>query len=77
MASIGVRPTVEDAGRVLLEVHCLAWPDSLGTDGAYGRHISVSLLHKLHDERKYDSLDALQAGIARDTADAQAWFDQR
>ena len=77
VASIGVRPTVEDAGRVLLEVHCLAWPDSLGTDGAYGRHISVSLLHKLHDERRYDSLDALQAGIARDTADAQAWFDQR
>ncbi|HEY2929181.1 bifunctional riboflavin kinase/FAD synthetase, partial [Piscinibacter sp.] len=28
VASLGVRPTVEDAGRVLLEVHCLEWPES-------------------------------------------------
>ena len=77
VASLGVRPTIEDAGRVLLEVHCLQWPAALDTEGAYGRLISVQLLHKLHDERKYDSLDALQAGIAQDTADARAWFDTR
>ena len=80
VASLGVRPTVEDAGRVLLEVHCLDWPDGLAGDGpgsAYGRLVSVRLLHKLHDERKYDSLDALQAGITQDTADAQAWFAAR
>ena len=74
VASLGVRPTVEDAGRVLLEVHCLDWPAGLGENGAYGRLVSVDLLHKLHDERKYDSLDALRAGIARDSADARAWF---
>jgi riboflavin kinase/FMN adenylyltransferase len=80
VASLGVRPTVEDAGRVLLEVHCLDWPASLGADGsdtAYGRLVSVRLLHKLHDERKYDSLEALTAGIAQDTADARAWFAGR
>ena len=77
VASLGVRPTVEDAGRVLLEVHCLRWPPALATEGAYGRCVSVQLLHKLHDERKYDSLDALQAGIAQDTADARAWFAAR
>jgi riboflavin kinase / FMN adenylyltransferase len=80
VASLGVRPTVEDAGRVLLEVHCLEWPAALGPDGsdtAYGRPVRVRLLHKLHDERKYDSLDALQAGIAQDTADARAWFAAR
>ena len=74
VASLGVRPTVEDAGRVLLEVHCLQWPADLESNGAYGRLVSVDLLHKLHDERKYDSLDALQAAIAQDTADATAWF---
>ncbi len=74
VASLGVRPTVEDAGRVLLEVHCLDWPAGMDTEAAYGRCISVSLLHKLHDERKYPSLDALQAGIAQDTADARAWW---
>ena len=74
VASLGVRPTVEDAGRVLLEVHCLHWPADLDANGAYGRLVSVDLLHKLHDERKYESLDALQAAIAQDTADAKAWF---
>ena len=77
VASLGVRPTVEDSGRVLLEVHCLDWPAPLGAEGAYGRRISVSLLHKLHDERRYDSLDALTTGIAQDRADALAWFDRR
>jgi riboflavin kinase/FMN adenylyltransferase len=73
VASLGVRPTVEDAGRVLLEVHCLDWPAALGPDGGYGRPLRVDLLHKLHDELKYDSLEALREGIARDTEAARAW----
>lgn len=73
VASLGVRPSVEDAGRVLLEVHCLDWPAELGADGGYGRVVRVELLHKLHDEVRYPSLPALQEGIARDTADAAAW----
>ena len=73
VASLGVRPTVEDAGRVLLEVHCLDWPAGLGEEAGYGQLLKVELLHKLHDERKYGSLDELRDGIARDTADAIAW----
>jgi riboflavin kinase/FMN adenylyltransferase len=74
VASLGVRPTVEDAGRVLLETHCLDWPDHLGPEAGYGELISVELLHKLHDERRYESLEALRAGIAQDEADARAWL---
>ncbi len=74
VASLGVRPSVEDAGRVLLEVHALRWPDALGSEGGYGRLLRVELLHKLHDELKYDSLEALRAGIARDTDEARAWL---
>ena len=77
VASLGVRPTVEDAGRVLLEVFCLDWPTELGSDGGYGRVVQVELMHKLHDERRYDGLDALKAGIAQDVADARAWFGLR
>jgi riboflavin kinase / FMN adenylyltransferase len=73
VASLGVRPTVEDGGRVLLEVHCLDWPAALATDAGYGRCLRVDLLHKLHDERKYPSLEALREGIARDRDDALAW----
>ena len=77
VASLGVRPTVEDAGRVLLEVHALHWPEHLGMNGGYGHLLRVDLLHKLHDELKYDGLQALQEGIARDTEEARAWFALR
>ncbi|TCP19606.1 bifunctional riboflavin kinase/FAD synthetase [Simplicispira metamorpha] len=78
VANLGIRPSLDpndaNGGRVLLETHCLDWPAHLGSEGAYGKIIRVELLHKLHDELKYDSLDALTAGIARDCADARAWF---
>jgi riboflavin kinase/FMN adenylyltransferase len=72
VASLGRRPTVEDAGRVLLEVHCLEWP--LGLEGGYGKLARVELLHKLRDEAKYDGLEALTAAIAADTATARAFL---
>jgi riboflavin kinase / FMN adenylyltransferase len=77
VASLGVRPTVEDSGRVLLETHCLDWPAALGLEAGYGRCVRVELLHKLHDELKYASMDDLKAGIARDEANARAWFAAR
>ena len=78
VANLGVRPSLDpddvNGGRVLLETHCLQWPDHLGTDGAYGKIIRVELLHKLHGERKYDGLDALTRGIAKDCDDARGWL---
>ncbi|MFT3812482.1 MAG: bifunctional riboflavin kinase/FAD synthetase [Acidovorax sp.] len=78
VANLGVRPSLDphdvNGGRVLLETHCLDWPAHLGTEGAYGKIVRVELLHKLHDELKYDGLDALTAGIARDCDDARAYF---
>jgi riboflavin kinase/FMN adenylyltransferase len=75
VASLGRRPTVDDSGRVLLEVYCLDWPAALGVDGGYGRVVSVELLHKLRDEAHYDGLEALTAAIRQDTADARAYLD--
>ena len=72
VASLGRRPTVDDSGRVLLEVHCFAWPAALGVEGGYGRLVRVELLHKLRDEARYDSLAELTDAIARDAADARA-----
>jgi riboflavin kinase/FMN adenylyltransferase len=74
VASLGVRPTVEDAGRVLLEVHCLDWPAGLGTDGGYGKLVRVELLHKLRDEARYDGLEALTAAIGQDVVNARSWL---
>jgi riboflavin kinase / FMN adenylyltransferase len=78
VANLGVRPSLDPAdgngGRVLLETYCLDWPPSLGPEGGYGKIIRVELLHKLHDERKYDGLDTLTKGIYQDCDDARAWF---
>jgi riboflavin kinase/FMN adenylyltransferase len=78
VANLGVRPSVDprdvNGGRVLLETFVLDWPASLGPEGGYGKIIRVELLHKLHDELRYDGLDALQAGIARDCDAARAFF---
>ena len=82
VANMGVRPSLDpndvNGGRVLLETHVLDWPADLSSrlpDGeAYGKIIRVDLLHKLHDELKYDGLDALTEGIARDCDAARDWF---
>jgi len=74
VASLGVRPTVEDAGRVLLEVHCLDWPAGLGINGAYGKLVRVELLHKLRDEARFEGLPALTAAIRQDVEAARAFL---
>ena len=78
VANLGVRPSLDandvNAGRVLLETHCLDWPAELGREEAYGKIVRVELLHKLHDELRYASLEALTAGIAKDGRDARAFF---
>jgi len=76
VANLGVRPTLDandvNQGQVLLEVFVLDWPNELGRYGGYGRVIGVDLLHKLHDERQYQSLPALQQGIEQDCREARA-----
>jgi riboflavin kinase/FMN adenylyltransferase len=69
VASIGVRPTVEDNGRVLLETYVFDYNDS-----CYGKLIKVEFLKKLRDEEKYVDLPTLTAAIARDVAHARQFF---
>jgi riboflavin kinase/FMN adenylyltransferase len=72
VASLGVRPTVEDAGRMLLEVHVFDW-----NQPCYGKLVRVEVLKKLRDEEKYIDLPTLTAAIDRDAQQARAWFAQR
>ena len=67
VASLGVRPTVSASGKPTLEVYIFDFEGDL-----YRAHLRVNFLHKLRDEAKFDSLDALQSQIARDVADAKA-----
>jgi riboflavin kinase/FMN adenylyltransferase len=71
-ANIGVRPTVAEGLKPVLEVHLLDFDRDI-----YGMHVDVNFLHKLRDEAKFDSLDALKAQIARDVADVKGFFYRR
>ncbi|MCS7101692.1 MAG: bifunctional riboflavin kinase/FAD synthetase [Burkholderiaceae bacterium] len=70
VASVGLRPTVDDSGRWLLEVHLFDFAASI-----YGRLVRVEFVHKLRDEERYATLDELTAAIRRDAAAARALFD--
>jgi riboflavin kinase / FMN adenylyltransferase len=74
VASLGQRPTVDDSGRVVLEVYCLDWPRELGPEGGYAKLVRVELLHKLRDEARYDGLPALTTAIRQDADDARAFL---
>lgn len=69
VASLGWRPSVDDSGRLLLEVHVLDWHGD-----AYGRLVRVEFLEKLRDEQKFLDLEALRRAIAHDVVDARQYF---
>ncbi|HEB86671.1 MAG TPA: bifunctional riboflavin kinase/FAD synthetase [Gammaproteobacteria bacterium] len=68
VASLGIRPTV-DGTRTLLEVYLFDFDKDI-----YGRHIQVSFRHKLRDEERFDSLEALTVQIKKDVDEAREFF---
>lgn len=69
VANIGKRPTV-DGINVQLEVHLFDFSEDI-----YGRHVCVNFKHKIREERKFDSLDALQSQIHKDCDRAKEYFN--
>ena len=69
VASLGVRPTVDDSGRVLLETHVFDY-----SGHAYGKVVQIEFLKKLRDEEKYHDLATLTAAINNDADQARAYF---
>jgi len=68
VANVGTRPTV-DGTRTLLEVHLFDFDQDI-----YGHHVHVDFLHKLRDECRFDSFDALKQQIERDVEKARCYF---
>ena len=69
VASLGVRPTVKQDARPLLEVFVFDFDEAI-----YGRRITVEFLHKLRDEERYADLDHLTRQIRVDVAQARDYF---
>ena len=66
VASLGVRPTVNEVPEPLLEVHLFDFEGDL-----YGQRMAVEFVAKLRDEQKFDNLDELTVQMAKDARQAR------
>ncbi|MEO7073544.1 MAG: bifunctional riboflavin kinase/FAD synthetase [Rhodanobacter sp.] len=66
VASLGVRPTVNQVEQPLLEVHLFDFDGDL-----YGQRMAVEFVAKLRDEIRFDDLQALTAQMALDASQAR------
>lgn len=69
IASLGVRPTVEDNGLILLETHILD-----ANVNAYGKLARIEFLQHVRDEEKFPDLTTLTAAMDADRQHARAYF---
>jgi riboflavin kinase/FMN adenylyltransferase len=65
VTNVGRRPTFQGE-EVRAEAHVIDWEGDL-----YGRRVEVSFSLRLREERKFESVDALRAQIARDVDEAR------
>lgn len=68
-ANIGYRPTVSEGKKAILEVHLLDFDSDI-----YGEQITVIFRQKIREERKFESLEALQTCIAIDVQSVREFF---
>jgi riboflavin kinase / FMN adenylyltransferase len=71
VTNVGVRPTVDDSGRVSIETHIFGLDRDL-----YDSAIRVGFVQRLRDERAFESLDALTAQIQTDCDRARVLFER-
>ncbi len=71
VANVGTRPTV-DGTRSLLEVHLFDFAADI-----YGEYVFVDFLHRIREERRFESFDALKAQILLDAESARNYFSLR
>jgi len=69
VANVGLRPTVGDLLKPVLEVHMLDWAGNI-----YGQRIAVEFKQKLRDEQKFTTLDELVININQDIKTARDYF---
>ncbi len=68
VANIGKRPTV-DGHNLQLEVHLFDFDQNI-----YGQQVCVEFKHKLRDEKRFESFEALKHQIVRDSEQAKLFF---
>ncbi len=69
VTNIGTRPTFETAAETSVETFIMDWSGDL-----YGDVVRVRFLHRLRDEKKFNSVDELKSQIEHDVARAENYF---
>ena len=69
VANLGIRPTVSGLSQLNLEVHVFDFSADL-----YGKHVHVTFLKKLRDEKKFNNVNELKLQIETDIANAKNFF---
>ena len=67
IANLGIRPTVSQDSKRVLEVHLFEFEGDL-----YGMDVEVGFLRFVRGEKKFDSVDNLRAQISRDIAEVKS-----
>lgn len=70
VASFGFNPTVSNNRAQKLEVHLFDFNENI-----YGQRLNVRFLHKLRDEKKFDSIAELKVQIEQDMKNARHWSE--
>jgi len=70
MMNIGVRPTVSNIPKVHLEVFLFDFSEDL-----YDQRITVYLLRRVRDEKRFESIDALRAQLQEDEKTIRSMLD--
>jgi riboflavin kinase/FMN adenylyltransferase len=72
VANVGVRPTVSGDTKPILEVHLFDRNDDL-----YGQIITVEFVHKIREEKRFESVEYLRQQIQKDIQQARQWLIKR
>lgn len=69
LVSIGERPTVDNSGRITIEVFLLDFEGDL-----YGENLQLKMLKRIRDEKKFDTLEALIVEMNNDEKLLRNWI---
>ncbi|MCH7573669.1 MAG: riboflavin biosynthesis protein RibF [Candidatus Marinimicrobia bacterium] len=71
MVNIGSRPTF-GGGNIVMEIHLF----TSGLKDLYGRTLKVAFLHRLRDEKKFESVNALVDQLGQDRKKSLEWINE-
>ncbi len=69
VTSVGSAPTFSNSGRHAVETHLFDFNENI-----YSKFIEVMFIKKLRNEKKFNSLNELSAGISEDVKAARSYF---